>query len=199
MKSKTGFRAAAAALLVLGLAAATAAATYARTGDSSKGDGDRRIAMRDDCDPRDPGWNQVGGCDRRRGNVTFAEFNAELNSPLAQSVVGHQAWRNDPSYLVVEHGTTLRVKNVGGREHTFTEVADFGGGVVPPLSRGLTLAPECPLSIGVLPGDSVKVSGLAVGNHLFQCCIHPWMRALVKVKPDRGGDDDDHHDHHSDH
>jgi len=26
------------------------------------------------------------------------------------------------------------------------------------------------------------VSGLAEGNHHFQCCIHPWMRAVIKVK-----------------
>jgi hypothetical protein len=26
-------------------------------------------------------------------------------------------------------------------------------------------------------------------NHRFMCCIHPWMRALIKVKP-RVEDDD---------
>jgi plastocyanin len=200
LKSKTGFRAAAAAVLVLGLTAASAAGTYAARGSSSDDDRDRRVAMRDDCDPRDPNWNIVGGCDRKRGNVTFAEFNAHLSSTLSPTtVVGHQAWRNDPSYLVVKHGTTLRVKNTGGREHTFTEVAEFGGGIVPPLTRGLTPAPECPLSIGVLPGDSIRVANLSVGDHLFQCCFHPWMRAMVKVKPSRGGDDDDDRDHSSHH
>jgi hypothetical protein len=33
------------------------------------------------------------------------------------------------------------------------------------------------------------VADLAPGNHRFQCCIHPWMRAIVKVKP--AGDDDE--------
>jgi hypothetical protein len=37
------------------------------------------------------------------------------------------------------------------------------------------------------------LGGLAEGNHRFQCCIHPWMRAIVKVKPER------HHDHDDDH
>ena len=52
--------------------------------------------------------------------------------------------------------------------------------------EGLTTAPECPGSLDVAPGDSIKLSGLAVGNHRFMCCIHPWMRALVKVKEHSG-------------
>jgi plastocyanin len=151
-----------------------------------------RIAIRDDCDPRDPAWGPTGGCLLRRGDVTFAEFNAENNSTLAAAVVGHQAWRNDPSYLKIEAGESVRVRNEGGRVHTFTEVAQFGGGKVPSpaLNRGLVTAPECPESLDIPPGDRIEVSGLAPGNHRFQCCIHPWMRAIVKVKPDGG-----HRDH----
>ncbi len=78
----------------------------------------------------------------------------------------------------------MRVRNAGGRPHTFTEVANFGGGKVPDLNEGLEVAPECPGSVDIAPGDSIKVSGLSVGNHRFQCCIHPWMRALIKVKHD---------------
>jgi hypothetical protein len=146
----------------------------------------RNIAIRDDCDPRDPGWTPTGGCLLRRGDVTFAEFNAEMNSPLAASVVGHQAWRNDPSYVEIKEGKTVRVRNEGGRIHTFTEVAAFGGGKVPSpaLNKGLVTAPECPTSTDIPPGGSAVISGLAVGNHRFQCCIHPWMRALIKVKPE---------------
>jgi plastocyanin len=144
----------------------------------------RDIAIRDDCDPRDPGWAPTGGCLLRRGDVTFAEFNAEMNSPLAASVVGHQAWRNDPSYIEIQPGKTVRVSNTGGRAHTFTEVAMFGGGKVPSpaLNKGLVTAPECPGSTDIPPGATVQVAGLGVGNHRFQCCIHPWMRALIKVK-----------------
>jgi plastocyanin len=152
----------------------------------------RNIAIRDDCDPRDPGWAPTGGCLLRRGDVTFAEFNAEMNSTLALSVVGHQAWRNDPSYVEIKRGSTVQVRNVGGRAHTFTEVAMFGGGKVPSaeLNKGLVTAPECPESTNIAPGDRIMVSGLAVGNHRFQCCIHPWMRALIKVK---AGSDQGHH------
>jgi len=141
-----------------------------------------KIAIRDDCDPNDPAWAPTGGCLLPRGDVSFAEFNAELTSPLALSVVGHQAWRNDPSYVETFAGRTIRVRNEGGRTHTFTEVAHFGGGKVPPLSQGLITAPECPTSVNIPPGGEMTLPTLAPGNHHFQCCIHPWMRELIKVE-----------------
>jgi plastocyanin len=166
---------------------ASASGTRGSDRDSDGPGGGRFIAMRDDCDPRDPAWAPTGGCLLKRGNVTFAEFLAEITPPLsdlALSVVGHQGWRNDPSYLVIKTGKTVRVRNEGGRVHTFTEVARFGGGKVPnpALNRGLVTAPECPGSVDIQPGESVRVSGLAPGNHRFECCIHPWMRAIIKVK-----------------
>ena len=169
--------------MLLGLVAATAAGTYAAGGSDDNSPGDRNVAMRDDCDPTDPGWAPTGGCLRKEGNVGFAEFNALVSSPLSTATVGHPAWRNSPSYLVMKEGATVRVRNAGGRNHTFTEVAAFGGGNVPPLNQGLTRAPECPFAIGIAPGESVKLTDLGVGNHLFMCCIHPWMRAMVKVVP----------------
>ena len=147
--------------------------------------GPAKIAIRDDCDPTDPAWAPSGGCLLRRGNVRFAEFNAELSSALSPAtVVGHQAWRNDPSYLVAEVGHTVRVRNEGGRAHTFTEVAQFGGGKVPnpALNKGLVQARECPTSTNIEPGETIELTDLAVGNHHFQCCIHPWMRGIVKVR-----------------
>lgn len=153
--------------------------------------GKRSIAIRDDCDPRDPAWAPTGGCALRRGDVTFAEFNAENNSTLAAAVVGHMAWRMDPTYLKVVAGKTLRVRNEGGRTHTFTRVVEFGGGKIPnpSLNKGLVTAPECPGSIDIPAGGSTQVTGLAVGNNRFQCCIHPWMRAIIKVRAH--GDHDD--------
>lgn len=149
--------------------------------------------MRDDCDPRDPAWAEVGGCTLKRGDVSFAEFGAETGFPvsLSASVIGHQSWRNDPPYLKIKVGTTVRIKNEGGRPHTFTRVAQFGGGKVPnpALNKGLITAPECPLSLDVAPGGSITLSGLGIGNHRFMCCIHPWMRALIKVQPRGGGND----------
>jgi hypothetical protein len=144
----------------------------------------RVVVMRDDCDPNDPAWAPTGGCTRKNGQVTFAEFAGELDSPLAASVIGHQAWRNEPSYLEIEGRDALIARNRGGRVHTFTEVANFGGGRVPLLNEGLVPAPECATATDVPPDHQVTVGPLSEGNHRFQCCIHPWMRALVKVKPD---------------
>jgi len=145
--------------------------------------GKRLVAIRDDCDPRDPAWDPTGGCALRRGNVTFAEFNAENNSTLAAAVIGHMAWRMDPTYMRVRRGKTVRVSNEGGRTHTFTKVAEFGGGKIPSpaLNKGLVTAPECPGSVDIAPGGRVEITNLAVGNNRFQCCIHPWMRIIVKV------------------
>jgi plastocyanin len=150
----------------------------------------RYIAVLDDCDPNDPEWAPTGGCTRKNGAVTEDEFGALLGSPLSLSVVGHPAWRNEPSYVKVEAGRSVGVTNEGGRLHTFTQVAAFGGGRVPPLRMGLTPAPECltPNPAAELPpGASLDVEGLSVGTHRFQCCIHPWMRAAIKVVPDGHG------------
>ena len=175
-----------AALLVAGTIRTRAAAVYDHT------TGPREVVLRDDCDPNDPGWTPTGGCTLPEGDVTLAEFNAQRLSPLAPSVIGHLAWWFDPNYLKVKAGKKISIRNDGGRTHTFTEVANFGGGRVPPLNASqpgvppLTPAPEC-LAAGVvnLPGGATDtVDGLAPGDHRFQCCIHPWMRTLIKVQPE---------------
>jgi hypothetical protein len=145
------------------------------------------VAVLDDCDPNDPAWDPTGGCALKDGEVTLEEFNDLLSSPLSKATVGHPAWRNYPTYLISKPDKTVHVKNFGGRLHTFTEVAAFGGGRVPGLNIGLTPAPECvtPDVVGpteLPPGAHLHVHGLDVGNHLFQCCIHPWMRTLIKVE-----------------
>jgi plastocyanin len=145
--------------------------------------GSRHIAILDDCDPDDPLWAPTGGCVLRNGVVTNAEFGVFLASPLSLSVVGHPAWRMEPSYVRVSSGQTVTVSNLGGRLHTFTPVAAYGGGRVPPLNIGLTAAPECTSTAhDVAPGGRLEFSGLSAGNHRYQCCIHPWMRAMVKVE-----------------
>ena len=159
------------------------------TARGGRQEGPREIVLRDDCDPADPAWNPTGGCNRREGDVTFAEFNAARLSPLAPSVIGHPAWFFDPSYLEVKAGKAIRILNDGGRTHTFTEVANFGGGRVGGLNTSqpnvppLTPAPEC-VAAGVIDipgGGESAVAGLAPGDHRFQCCIHPWMRTQIAV------------------
>ena len=148
------------------------------------------ISVLDNCLPGDPAWNPTGGCTLKpnEGDVSEAEFTALLRSPLTippnQFLIGHPSWRNEPSHVTVKGGQTLRVTNKGGRGHTFTEVTNFGGGFVPPLNIGLSPAPQCTTGtvIPLPPGATIDVTGLAPGLHRFQCCIHPWMRATIRVQ-----------------
>ena len=66
---------------------------------ADRGGEGRRLALRDDCDPRDPAWAPTGGCALEEGDVTTAEFFALLNSPPSSAVVGHPAWTIDPTHL----------------------------------------------------------------------------------------------------
>jgi plastocyanin len=141
------------------------------------------VDLVDNCDPADPGWRAIGGCTAEGGDVTLAEFNALLNSPLSAAVVGHPSWRIESAYSAVDAGARLRVRNFGGREHTFTEVANYGGGFVPPLSTGLIMAPECATAVRVPAGQATELKLSTPGLHRFQCCIHPWMRAAIRVTP----------------
>jgi hypothetical protein len=148
---------------------------------------DPTITMLDDCDPN-ADWGPAGGCFRSEGSVSRAEFMLFLASPLSPTtVVGHPSWRNDPGYLVVQKGTKINVDNLGGRTHTLTRVAEFGGGFAPPLRVGLVQAPECDPAVNVMvaPGGRTEIqpSEMTLGNNKFMCCIHSWMRAVVKVQP----------------
>jgi hypothetical protein len=183
------------AILVGAWLGLTAVATAGDVKDVKKG----KVEIYDDCDPTDENWNATGGCTLDGGKVTEAEFSALLFSPLGDgTVIGHPAWRMEPSYLRLKLEGTLIAENEGGRTHTFTEVASFGGGFVPPLNGPLlVMAPECATATPIQPGEEQEFEDLAPGNHLFQCCIHPWMRFLVKVNP---GEEQKvtsgHHGHH---
>ena len=151
---------------------------------------DNNISVMDTCDPGDDAWDATGGCSQKqqRGDVSTAEFFALLTSPSTippnAFLIGHPAWRNEPSHVTANSGRTVRVVNRGGRGHTFTEVADFGGGFIPLLNIGLTPAPQCLNQAGIVPlapGASQQLN-LASGLHKFQCCIHPWMRATIRVQ-----------------
>ena len=146
---------------------------------------DNNIAVMDNCDPSDPGWLPTGGCLLKKGSVSFAEFGNLLFSPLAGTIPqGHPSWRNEPAYISTPAGKTVRITNWGGRTHTLTKVANFGGGFVPGLNGSLVPATECnPGTVVFLPpGGTQQIDNLAPGTHKFQCCIHPWMHAAVEVE-----------------
>lgn len=156
---------------------------------------DPKIALVDNCDPATfNAFIGPGTCATtpHRHDTPFLEFLGLLFSPLANNIIGHPAWQFSPGYISVRAGQTVRATNAGGEDHTFTEVTAFGGGFVPPLNGvggpsgtvPLVPAPAClsPAATVVAPGATVQIKGLSPGVHKFQCCIHPWMRAVVDVE-----------------
>ena len=151
---------------------------------------DNKIDIVDNCLPSDPGWLPTGGCviGEKQGDVPIAEFFALLTSPLTIPpngfLIGHPSWRMEPPHITTPSGKEVKITNRGGRAHTFTEVTDFGGGRVPPLNIGLTPAPLCApaLTVDLPAGASTTIAVTGAGLHKFQCCIHPWMRATIRVE-----------------
>ena len=142
---------------------------------------ERTVTMMDACDPVT--FNAVlgeGAC-TRNGGLTFEEFIAELGE---NQKVG--SWHFTPGLLNVRVGDVLVARNHGGEVHTFTEVEEFGGGVVPDLnalSGNPVPAPECLGAISnVLPGETQSEEVEEAGDEHYQCCIHPWMRTTVRAR-----------------
>jgi plastocyanin len=149
---------------------------------------DETVRMLDACDPAT--FNATFGagvCADVGGDVTVEEFFSPNVLPE-----GHPAWENEPPYIKIRPGERVKVTNEGGEVHTFTEVMAFGGGFYPPLNNptGSTeVVPECgssnapdPTLVFVPSSGKLEVTGLGVGIHLFECCIHPFMRAVIKVE-----------------
>jgi hypothetical protein len=166
---------------------AAAIALLSLTAGAGAVQGDKKIRLYDDCEPTT--FNAVlgdGAC-IGNGHTTFAEFIEELE----ETQDAHK-WRNQPSDMQLNVGRSTLIENRGGETHTFTPVAEFGGGFVTELngiSGNPVPAPEC-LNFGLIsfiPAGGVEVgptagsSDLPVGTHKFQCCIHPWMRTVIEV------------------
>jgi plastocyanin len=140
------------------------------------------VNMLDACDPDTFNAAVGAGTCVRSGGMTFERFVAQLTR---LQFVG--AWHFAPSDSNVRVGQTFVASNKGGEVHTFTEVADFGGGIVPQLNQlaGVSeVAPEC---AALEPDDFVAPGGTyheevgEAGTLKFQCCIHPWMRLEAKA------------------
>ncbi len=148
-----------------------------------------QIVALDECDPAT--FNAALGPDFCK-NVTLGAFTT-LTDLFAKAAAGtpDPGWDFEPDTLKLKEGTILSVTDQGGEPHTFTEVAKFGGGFIPGLNApGEDVVPECAGGFSnvavaktrILQGSDVKVADLSKGTHLFQCCIHPWMRVKVEVK-----------------
>ena len=145
----------------------------------------RQVVMRDDCDPATFNAAIGPGTCVKEGSTTFSEFIGQL---LSQGRA--PAWRFAPERLKLAADGTLEAPNIGGEDHTFTEVANFGGGCIQALNDllGLTPVPECAGFPGgafaatlVPAGGTLTTGHLAPGIHRFECLIHPWMRTTVEV------------------
>lgn len=170
------------ALLIAVALATTGLITAAADGGRVK-----TVTLKDDCEQASfnappPAGVGPGTC-IGDGETTFAEFIGQLQQDRVA-----EDWENDPDDLDVRSGQSVRALNEGGETHTFTEVAKFGGGFVPPLnalSGNPTPAAEClASSVGatIVPaGGLSSPATLSKGTHRFQCCIHPWMRTVVTV------------------
>jgi hypothetical protein len=95
----------------------------------------------------------------------------------------------DPPALGIALGQSFVATNRGGEVHTFTEVEEFGGGIVASLnelSGNPVPAPECgrlaPADF-LAPGGALRDTPDEAGVEKYQCCIHPWMRTTVTVRP----------------
>jgi len=176
---------------MLALAAAMALYAAAPVLAETNGGKEVQIVALDECDPTS--FNAALGPDFCR-NVALAPlgFATTFDALFDEAKSGHPDpnWDFEPDALVIRRGTVLSVVNQGGEPHTFTEVAKFGGGFVGDLNHGEATVPECNggfsnLNVArtrVLQGSRLDVSGLSRGKHLFECCIHPWMRVEVDVK-----------------
>ena len=160
------------------------------------------VMLRDNCDPASFNAAVAPGTCVGSGNTTFDDFIAQLTKHQTASL-----WRFTPLDSDVPPGKMLTLVNDGGETHSFTKVANFGGGFVIPLnilSGNPVPVPECTTGAVVGPGllqpqpdgpanifveageaeDGPTAGGpiLPRGQEVkFQCCIHPWMRTKLRV------------------
>ena len=148
-----------------------------------------QVVALDECDPAT--FNVALGADFCKNIALGAS--TTLPNLLAEAAAGtpDPNWDFEPDTLHIKEGTVVSVTDEGGEPHTFTEVKHFGGGFIAQLNGpGEHTIPECSGGFGkvavartrMLQGSQLQVTGLAPGEHFFQCCIHPWMRVKVEVK-----------------
>ena len=153
-----------------------------------KASGDVIVNLMDACDPETfnappPAGAGPGTC-VRNGGVTFQNFIEQL---MRFGSVG--AWHMAPPNSNLLVGQHFLAVNHGGEVHTFTEVEEFGGGIVPALNTLANTpveAPECK----ALESDDFIAPGATYqsdteeeqGEEKYQCCIHPWMWLTAHIR-----------------
>jgi len=146
----------------------------------------RSVDLKDQCDPAT--FNAAvgpGTCTGHNGGVPFDMFVAEIAKTQQAG-----AWHMAPGVVRMSDGEALVAQNTGGETHSFTEVAQFGGGFIDflnQLSGNPVPAPECDPQTNpeiqlLAPGEKTSPDFEEPGVHHYQCCIHPWMRTDVIVR-----------------
>jgi hypothetical protein len=153
-----------------------------------KASGNVIVNLMDACDPETfnappPAGAGPGTC-ARNGGVTFQNFIEQL---MRFGSIG--AWHMAPPDSNLAVGQHFLAINHGGEVHTFTEVAEFGGGIVPALNTLANTpveAPECKALESddfIAPGATYESdTEQEAGEEKYQCCIHPWMRLTAHVR-----------------
>ena len=179
-----------ATLILLAGWAILAGAASGRAQGNGNSPGIAQVVALDECDPVT--FNEGVGPDFCK-NITLGAFTT-LSDLFAGAEAGtpDPGWDFEPDTLTINQGTVVSVVDQGGEPHTFTEVKAFGNGFLPPLNPGsaTSVIPECSggfknIAVArtrILQGSHLDITGLSKGKHLFQCCIHPWMRMEVDVK-----------------
>jgi len=152
--------------------------------------GSPRVRLEDKCDPVTFNAALGAGACQGSGDMTLAQFNAELDQ---KHQVG--AWRFNSDKFDMVAGQRLSLESRAGETHTFTLVKAFGGGFVQSLndrSGNPTPAPECLAGAGptflFIPHNGTASLATGAGTpftpavYHFQCCIHPWMRTVATIK-----------------
>jgi plastocyanin len=179
------------ATIAIGVSACSDGATPTQPGAAARTtlradrstDRTKTVGIMDECDPTS--FNQAlgpGTCSKAGSGVKFDMFVSQLTR---LHVVPE--WHFAPDNVNLKVGDVLAAMNMGGETHTFTEVEEFGGGIVPflnTLAGTPNVAPECKAlaPTGFLaPGATFSEVTDEVGDEKYQCCIHPWMRATVHI------------------
>src|SRR6202795_22585 len=150
-----------------------------------------QVVALDECDPVT--FNAVLGPDFCKNVALAALGYATTLSDLFQKAANgtpDPGWDFEPDTVKIKEGGTVSVVDQGGEPHTFTEVKQFGGGFIGPLNHGEATVQECDGGFSkvavaktrILQASHIDITGLKKGTHLFECCIHPWMRMKVEVK-----------------
>ena len=166
--------------------AAAPGSTLAAKGVSHSG----AIVAHDSCDPDSFNAALGEGTCVKNGPTTFDAFINELAATQTA-----RAWRFNPLLATARAGQNMLAQNVGGEIHTFTPVREYGGGFIPELnalSNNPVPAPEC-LDFAridfvaggeksIIPAADLASVADAGGVARVLCCLHPWMRADVRIK-----------------